>query len=279
MGNGSGPLNKPLSQLCALLNSLPANYSYHTETVICTENTTFKLPAIWTCAWTVYCWSSCCWIFHHFISILIIILSDWLDAPSVNIHQHHFIVYWWADDLILQIFKAQLNYFSLTRKPRKGAAVIAASMKGFASCRKFKSPVTLTLTLDRVKATSTYTVYVGLPAYPTMWLYITQYRNMWPFECREISTFREVWTLVIPFLEGNSKIGLREAVDQVLYCQYQPSVLSSTRKWRRRYTWKCTFMGNCRKFKWSVTLTVDRVKVIPTYTVHVVLPVGPTTWL
>ena len=53
-----------------------------------------------------------------------------------------------------------------TRKPRKGAAVIAASMHGFASCRKFKSPVTLTL--DRVKVTSTYAVYVGLPAYPTM---------------------------------------------------------------------------------------------------------------
>ena len=43
-----------------------------------------------------------------------------------------------------------------TRKPRKGAAVIAASMHGFASCRKFKSPVTFTLTLDRVKVTSTY---------------------------------------------------------------------------------------------------------------------------
>jgi len=56
----------------------------------------------------------------------------------------------------------------ITRKPRKGAAVIAASMHGFASCGKFKSPVTLTLTLDRVKVTSTYTVYVGLPAYPTM---------------------------------------------------------------------------------------------------------------
>jgi len=42
----------------------------------------------------------------------------------------------------------------ITRKPRKGAAVIAASMHGFASCRKFKNPVTLTLTLDRVKVTS-----------------------------------------------------------------------------------------------------------------------------
>jgi len=55
-----------------------------------------------------------------------------------------------------------------TRKPRKGAAVIAASMHGFANCRKFKSPVTLTL--DRVKVTSIYTVRVELVARPTMWL-------------------------------------------------------------------------------------------------------------
>ena len=55
-----------------------------------------------------------------------------------------------------------------TRKPRKGAAVIAASMHGFANCRKFKSPDRLTLTLDGVKVTPTYTVRVGLPAYPTM---------------------------------------------------------------------------------------------------------------
>ena len=55
----------------------------------------------------------------------------------------------------------------LTRKLRKGAAVIAASMHGFASCRKFKSPVILTLTLDRVKVKSAYTVHVGLPAGPT----------------------------------------------------------------------------------------------------------------
>ena len=55
-----------------------------------------------------------------------------------------------------------------TRKPRKGAAVIAASMHGFANCRKFKSPVMLTLTLDRVKDMSTYTVRVGLPSFPAM---------------------------------------------------------------------------------------------------------------
>ena len=55
-----------------------------------------------------------------------------------------------------------------TRKPRKGAAVIAASMHSFANCRTFKSPVTLTLTLDRVKVTSIYTVRVELVARPTM---------------------------------------------------------------------------------------------------------------
>jgi len=38
-------------------------------------------------------------------------------------------------------------------------------------------------------------------------------------------------------------------------------------------------MGNCRKFKWCVTLTLDRVKVTSTYTVHVGLPAGPTAWL
>jgi len=58
--------------------------------------------------------------------------------------------------------------------------------------------------------------------------------EIWPFEFREIWTFGEVWTLVIAFLEGNSKIRLWQAVDQVPYYHYQPSVLSCTRKWRRR---------------------------------------------
>jgi len=39
---------------------------------------------------------------------------------------------------------------------------------------------------------------------------------------------------VIAFQEGNSKIGLRQAVGQVPYYDYQPSVLSFARKWRRR---------------------------------------------
>jgi len=80
-------------------------------------------------------------------------------------------------------FHAEIKFFSVkefyfvheskseTRKPSKGAAVIAASMHGFANYRKFKSPVTSTLSLDRVKGhkvTSAYTVRLGLPAYPTM---------------------------------------------------------------------------------------------------------------
>ena len=58
--------------------------------------------------------------------------------------------------------------------------------------------------------------------------------EIWPFEYHEISTLNEVWTLVIAFLEGNSKIGLWQAVVQVPYYGHQPSVLSSTPKWRRR---------------------------------------------
>ena len=58
--------------------------------------------------------------------------------------------------------------------------------------------------------------------------------GLWPFECRQISILDEVWTLMIAFLDGNSKIGLRQAVVQVPYYGHQPSVLSSTPKWRRR---------------------------------------------
>jgi len=58
--------------------------------------------------------------------------------------------------------------------------------------------------------------------------------EIWPFECRDISTLREVWTLVIAFLKAKSKIGFRQAVVQVPYYHWQTSVLSSMRKWRRR---------------------------------------------
>jgi len=56
--------------------------------------------------------------------------------------------------------------------------------------------------------------------------------EIWPFEYREISTLDEVWTLVIAFLEGNLKSGLRQAVVHVPYYDYQPSVLNSARKRR-----------------------------------------------
>jgi len=71
----------------------------------------------------------------------------------------------------------------------------------------------------------------GLPTYMTVVLRSTE---IWPFEFREISTIGEVWTLVIAFLDGNPKFRLRQAVVQVPYYGHQPSVLSSTPKWRRR---------------------------------------------
>jgi len=58
--------------------------------------------------------------------------------------------------------------------------------------------------------------------------------EIWPSKIRVISTFRKVWTHVIAFLEGNSKIGLREAVGQVPYYHDRSSLLSSTPKWRRK---------------------------------------------
>ena len=58
--------------------------------------------------------------------------------------------------------------------------------------------------------------------------------EIWPFEFSQILILDEVWTLVIAFLDGNSKIGLRQAVVQVPYYGHQPSVLRSTPKWRRR---------------------------------------------
>jgi len=86
---------------------------------------------------------------------------------------------------------------------------------------------------------------------------LTQYRNM---------VIWILWNIDIPsslnprdsFLRRNSKIGLRQAVNQILYYHHQPSVLSSMRKWQRRYTRKVQF-GNFRSF---VTLTLDRIEVI-----------------
>ena len=97
------------------------------------------------------------------------------------------------------------------------------------NCRKCKWSVTLTLTLDRVKVTSTYTVHVGLHAGPTTWLY----RNMAIWISSNIDIGRSLNSRD-SFLDGNSKIGLRQAVVQVPYYGGQPSVFSSTPKWRSR---------------------------------------------
>jgi len=92
--------------------------------------------------------------------------KGWNDV--IVICGHNTISMLWNNTAYCEVVK--IWHVIRTRKPRKGAAVIAASMHGFASCWKFKSPVTLTLTLDRVKVTLAYTVHVGLPAGPTTWL-------------------------------------------------------------------------------------------------------------
>jgi len=59
--------------------------------------------------------------------------------------------------------------------------------------------------------------------------------EIWPFESRKISTFRQVWTPLRACFEGNSKIGLRQAVGK-FPCYHRLSlILSHTPKWRRRY--------------------------------------------
>jgi len=63
---------------------------------------------------------------------------------------------------------------------------------------------------------------------------VSRTTEIWPFEFRQILILDEVWTLVIAFLDGNSKIRLRQSVVQVPYYGRQPSVLSSTPKWQRR---------------------------------------------
>ena len=73
--------------------------------------------------------------------------------------------------------------------------------------------------------------YTSRPNHVTVALHSTE---IWPFEFRQILILDEVWTLVIAFLDGNSKIGLRQAVVQLPYYGHQLSVLSSTSKWRRR---------------------------------------------
>jgi len=75
------------------------------------------------------------------------------------------------------------------------------------------------LDLGSGKVTSTYTVRVALPAWTTVWCSITQYRNMVIWISWNIDIRRSLNSL-LAFLEGNSKIGLRQAVYQVQYCYH-----------------------------------------------------------
>jgi len=216
-------------------------------------------PTIWT--WTTV------W---HSIWCPEVKLATWLNQSAHILTEGHYI--WMSHKL--SCF-ALLYEQILPESPTRGLTVI--NTNGFANFRKFKSPVTLTLASGQghISMHSTCST-TSTPNHLTV---ASRTTEIWPFECREISTFREVWTLVIAFLEGKLKIGLRKVVDQVPYYHYQSPVLSSTRKWRRRSIWKCAVMGNSRKSKCSMTLTLDGIKVTSTYIVCVGLTACPTTWL
>jgi len=113
----------------------------------------------------------------------------------------------------------------------------------------FRSPVTFSLTLDRVKAISACTIYIILSECPTMWLYpegIQKYGHL---------KFK-VWSHMIAFLEGNLKIGLRKAVDPILSSQ-TISIELSIKMAKEIDPEEC----NVQNFRSPVTLTFHRVKV------------------
>jgi len=62
--------------------------------------------------------------------------------------------------------------------------------------------------------------------------------KIWPCEMRVIWRCHEVWTPLIAFLEGNSKIGLQQAVDQVhtIIANHQFWAPRKNVFWWRRYT-------------------------------------------
>ena len=111
------------------------------------------------------------------------------------------------------------------------------------------------------------------PKHVTVASHITE---MWPFEFREISTIGEVWTIVIAFVGGNSKIRLRRAVVHVPYYDYQQSAKVA----EEIDLEMCTY-GQLSEVQMlhDLDLTLDQVKVMSTYTVHIGLPACSTTWL
>jgi len=80
--------------------------------------------------------------------------------------------------------------------------------------------------------------------------------EIWLFECCEISTVGEVWTLVIAFVEGNSNIGLRWAVVQVIINHEFWAPGQKGGGDRPRKVQFCKFWRSV-----TLTLTVDGVEV------------------
>jgi len=164
-----------------------------------------------------------------------------------------YLVGWLDADPLEDLTTWTESTFRKTRKPCKGALLqptcnhnhklLAAGSTEikpsavFCNFWNFRSSVTLTLdgwgqghiSMHNTCRTTTMPNHLTVASSTT---------EIWPFEFCEISTFSEVWTLVIDFLERNSKIGLQHAIEQVPYYHQQPSVLSSTWKWQRRESWK-----------------------------------------
>ena len=153
-------------------------------------------PTIWT--WTTV------W---HSIWCPEVKLATWLNQSAHILTEGHYI--WMSHKL--SCF-ALLYEQILPESPTRGLTVI--NTNGFANFRKFKCPVTLTLLGAGQGHISIHSACRTncRPNHVTVALRSTE---IWPFECRQISILEEVWTLMIAFLDGNSKIWLRQAVVQV----------------------------------------------------------------
>jgi len=82
----------------------------------------------------------------------------------------------------------------------------------FRHFKNFRSSMILTLTLDGSRSYQ-YAHTYRTTSTPDRMTLASSNTEIWPFKIRAISTFRKVWSYVIAFKEGNSKIRLRQAVD------------------------------------------------------------------
>jgi len=96
----------------------------------------------------------------------------------------------------------------------------------------------------------------SLPNHVTVASHTTK---IWPFEFREISTLDDVWTLVIAFLEGNSKIGLRQCSPGRILSPPTISFEVHVKTMEETDVEKCNFCNVGRSV--TLTLTLDRVVV------------------